>query len=60
VVWSSDGVRAGTEPLTLGVPSALLPGDAYRVRLHRVRDGRRTLAEQYDLRVKRPHPESQR
>lgn len=58
-VWSSDAVRAGTEPLTLGLPSTLLAGESYLVRLHRVRGGRRTLAEQYDIRVKRPRPGTQ-
>jgi hypothetical protein len=53
VIWAADGVRAGSEPLTLAVPAHLLSADAYQIRLHRLRGGSRTLLEQYDLRVQR-------
>jgi hypothetical protein len=50
-IWTSERVAMGTEPLTLAVPRSLLSGDRYRVRLHRVRGERRTLIEEYDVRV---------
>jgi hypothetical protein len=54
VIWSAEGIEAGSEPLTLAVPSRLLSGEAYQIRLHRLGGGRRTLLEQYDLRVLGP------
>jgi hypothetical protein len=50
-VWAGEGIHADTEPVTLAIPSRLLTGDGYRIRLHRLRGGRRTLAEEYELRV---------
>jgi hypothetical protein len=54
VIWSADGIEAGSEPLTLAVPSRLLSGEAYQIRLHRLRGERRTLIERYDVRVQQP------
>jgi hypothetical protein len=52
-VWATDGVRAGAEPITLAIPTHLLSGDRYRVRLDRIRGDRRTPVEQYELKVER-------
>jgi hypothetical protein len=53
VIWSAEGVRAGSEALTLAVPSRLLSGEAYQIRLHRLGGEHRTLIERYDVRVQR-------
>jgi hypothetical protein len=55
-LWTTDGIRAGAEPITLGIPSRLLSSDRYRIRLHRVRAGGRIPVEQYDLAVERAQP----
>jgi hypothetical protein len=52
-VWAADAVRAGAEPVTLAIPTRLLTGDRYGIRLYRIRNGGRTPAERYDLRVER-------
>jgi hypothetical protein len=52
-IWAAEGVRAGSEPLTLAIPSSLLSGEQYRIRLHRVRGERRTMVEEYALQVAR-------
>jgi hypothetical protein len=55
-VWSTDGIRAGAEPITLAIPSRLLSSGRYRIKLYRVRGDGRTMVEQYDLAVERPQP----
>jgi hypothetical protein len=48
-VWEAEGIAAGREALTLAIPSALLSGDHYRIRLSRMRGG----VETYPFRVGR-------
>jgi hypothetical protein len=57
LVWVSELADAGQEALTLGIPSALLTGKEYRIRLYAASGDRRTLLEEYALRVRRSsHP----
>jgi hypothetical protein len=52
-VWAADRIPATGEAVTLGVPSHVLAGNAYRIRLYRVRGNDRTPIESYTFRVRR-------